>query len=245
MSQESLPRTSKAIRIDEPTDAGVVISALEVVEPGFCVVVVAAVADGVDFADGVLVGSGDGQDIAPGIVLVLAEGCAQIADDADDIPLLVQDVVIAIPVVYAGIRQVTGIVDDVKNVFRSVFCPRLPDNLAVQRFVMIGDIAGSLAVTNARKVVSICDVLPVAGSGGKLPSFFPIERPTGAIVVAQRVADFVIGDGLAIVSRQQVLPIGIDIGAGSLSEQNITVLPGWEEIIYFADCYSATAVVIR
>ena len=42
VTQEALPRTRERIRIDESADGGIVISALEVVEPGFSVVVVAA-----------------------------------------------------------------------------------------------------------------------------------------------------------------------------------------------------------
>ena len=41
MAQESLTSASKGIRIDEPADAGIVVTALQVVEPGFSVVVVA------------------------------------------------------------------------------------------------------------------------------------------------------------------------------------------------------------
>ena len=41
ITEKTLPRASKGIRIDESADAGIVISALQVVEPGFSVVVVA------------------------------------------------------------------------------------------------------------------------------------------------------------------------------------------------------------
>ena len=41
MPQESLTSAGKGIRIDEPADAGIVISALKVVEPGFSGVAVA------------------------------------------------------------------------------------------------------------------------------------------------------------------------------------------------------------
>ena len=41
MAQESLTSASKIIRINESTDAGIVVTALQVVEPGFSVVVVA------------------------------------------------------------------------------------------------------------------------------------------------------------------------------------------------------------
>ena len=41
MAQESLTSASKGIRIDEAADGGIVISALQVVEPGFSVVALA------------------------------------------------------------------------------------------------------------------------------------------------------------------------------------------------------------
>ena len=39
------------IRIDKPTDDGVVVTALQVIETGFGIVVIAAIAEGVDLAD--------------------------------------------------------------------------------------------------------------------------------------------------------------------------------------------------
>ena len=42
-SQEPLPCTRKGIRIDKPADAGIVITALEVAEPGFSGITVAMV----------------------------------------------------------------------------------------------------------------------------------------------------------------------------------------------------------
>ena len=41
ITEKTLPRTCKGIRIDESADAGIIISALEVVEPGFSGVAVA------------------------------------------------------------------------------------------------------------------------------------------------------------------------------------------------------------
>ena len=55
------------VRIDEPLHNRVVISALQVIEPGFGVVVVAAVAEGVQ----ICVVAGFGQHIAPGVVGIL------------------------------------------------------------------------------------------------------------------------------------------------------------------------------
>ena len=41
ITEKTLPRASKGIRIDEPAEGGIVVTALQVVEPGFSGVAVA------------------------------------------------------------------------------------------------------------------------------------------------------------------------------------------------------------
>ena len=73
-----------AIRVDKPANAGVIIPALEVIEPGLYVVVVATVAQGVQVCD--MAGTGDRrasiignrQELAPGVVAVPVVGRQQI-----------------------------------------------------------------------------------------------------------------------------------------------------------------------
>ena len=50
-----------------------------------------------------------------------------------------------------------------------------------------------------------------AGHAFQHPPGFPSIRPA---IVGQRVADGVVGDGMAIVARQLVLPVGVGIGIG-------------------------------
>ena len=229
MPKKTLSGTGERIRIDKSTDAGIVISALEVVEPGISVVVVAAVANGIDLADGVLVGAGDGKDVAPGVVLVLTKGCAQIAHDPDHIALLVQNIVVSTTLVHAGIGKTVGIIDDLEDMLRGTLCPGLADDLAVQGVVMIGNTVDGLAVPDAGHVVGVGDGLTIAGCGDKLPALLPTESPAGAVVVADRVAAYggsvdngtsriqtltLIGKWLAIIGGQKIPPIEIRIGIG-------------------------------
>ena len=58
-----LRKNGGIIRIDKPTDDGVVVTALQVIETGFGIVVIAAIAEGIDFAD-VIAG------LAPGDIAV-------------------------------------------------------------------------------------------------------------------------------------------------------------------------------
>ena len=67
-AENALPCKSIAIRIDKPTGFGVIVSALEVVQPRLRVIDIPAVAEGVEFAQCVGHGAGGGQRITPGIV---------------------------------------------------------------------------------------------------------------------------------------------------------------------------------
>ena len=172
--------------------------------------------------DGVFVGAGDREDVAPGVVDVFRRDGAVVHGHADHVALLVQDVVVIGGVVPAGVGFAVGIVDDIQR----IAVPGLAYNLAVQRIVMIGDTVHGLAVPDTGHVVGVLDLMGIRVRTDELTSLFPIKLPPGAIVVALRVSNFVVGDGLTIVSRQQVLPVRIAVGVGSLSGQNIAVLPG-------------------
>ena len=77
MSQETLPSTCIGIRIDEPADGGVIVTALQVVEASIRVIPVSPVAEGVIcshmgdvLGDGCAVGVIDASGIAPGVIRV-------------------------------------------------------------------------------------------------------------------------------------------------------------------------------
>ena len=78
------------IRIEESTDGGVVVSGLEVVEPRFIIVVVAAVAERVNLCEG----AGGGDDVAVGVLVVAGYGCAIGINELHYIALQVGDAVI-------------------------------------------------------------------------------------------------------------------------------------------------------
>ena len=81
------------VNIDKPSKLRAIVSAVEIIQPGLGVVVVASVAEGILVAHGVAGGVGDGA-VAPGVVAVggndLAGGGP---DDGDDIPLDIVEVV--------------------------------------------------------------------------------------------------------------------------------------------------------
>ena len=68
MANKPLPSRCYGVGVYESADCGVIVSALEVIELGFVVIDVAAVAQGVMGAEGSCVGAGGGKGSAPGVV---------------------------------------------------------------------------------------------------------------------------------------------------------------------------------
>ena len=90
----------EGVGIQESADFGVIISALQIIEAGFGVVDIAAVAEGVQGGDGGGVGvaicQGGGKGIAPGVVGVGHQEVAGLVHDAGHIALQVDDVEIGL-----------------------------------------------------------------------------------------------------------------------------------------------------
>ena len=83
----------KAVRANKPPELRVIISAIEIIQPRFGIVVVTPVAEGIFVAHGVAGGVGDGA-FAPGVVAVLSHDLPRGGpDDGDDIPLDIVEIV--------------------------------------------------------------------------------------------------------------------------------------------------------
>ena len=177
VTQEILSCRSKGIRIDESAGTGIVVTALQVVEPGFSVVVVATVADGIDRCQR----TARLKNIAPCVILVLCNSCAvTTVDNTNNIALLIQNIHIIDIVVSAGKRLSIGIIDDIKG----IITPGLADNLAVLRDVLIRDTGNGLAVTDASHIVGVLDLVVIGLCTDELAALCPVKVPTGAVVVA-------------------------------------------------------------
>ena len=84
---------NKSIRADKPPELRVIIPAVEVVQAGFCVVIIPPVAERILIAHGVAGGVGDGT-LAPGVVAVLGHNLSGGGpDDGNNIPLDIVEVV--------------------------------------------------------------------------------------------------------------------------------------------------------
>ena len=139
---KALPSACVAVRIDEPPVRGVIVAGLEIIETGFCIVVVPAIAERVLVGHG----AGLGQEVAPCVVLIGCYGTAGGSDQLYDVALEIQNVVIrdeataAVSRVVQCKRLSRFVVEEVQN-FRdtAVYLHRFPNDLAAQRQVLMRD----------------------------------------------------------------------------------------------------------
>ena len=123
---------------------GVIVSGLQIVEAGVGVVVVAAVAQGVELSDSNSTGIGRGAELAPCGVGVFCNDRSAGVHQAYYITLNVQEIVVGDGLCCAvGVDQGIGIagsvIDEVKNdVIPSAVCDRLTHNFTILRNIIMG-----------------------------------------------------------------------------------------------------------
>jgi len=100
MSKNTLSSACVCVHIDESAGIGIVISGLQVVQLGFGIVDIAAVAEGIDIGEVGCRGDrragavGDGGDFAPGVVGIADNDRAGSVSHTHDISLQVQEIVV-------------------------------------------------------------------------------------------------------------------------------------------------------
>ena len=185
---------------------------MEVIEAGFSIVVVAAVAQGVDLRQGAFCGN----DLAVGVVFVAGDNISVGIDDLHHIALQVGDVVIGGAVVLYRIGNAAGIVEEIEG----VAAVGLPQQLAAGVVISVDNTVDGFRGADTVVVVSIGDVGVTAACADQVPAFRPGECPAGAVKVADGVAadrvtcDRIAADGLALVGD------GIPLYAVSRSAQS-------------------------
>ena len=93
--------------------------------------------------------------------------------------------------------------------------PGLAYDLTILGNVVIGYAVNGLAIPNTGKVIGVADDMAALGGFCQLPPVGPAQVPVaGTVVPDGRVANGVVGDGLAIVSSQQIQPLAVTIGVG-------------------------------
>ena len=197
---------NSTIRADKPSELRTIVPAVEVIKPGFGVIVIAPVAEGILIAHGIAAGVGDGA-LAPGVVAVPGDHLARSGPhDGDDIPLHIIEVIIqrvavgeAHPLARAVVEEQHGGVPGLLG----------QDLAAVEEKLRLGAVH-RLGRADAVGVVLVAVGIAAVGDLRQLPA---LPAVAGA-VVAGHVPDGVMADRLAVVLRQQVAPAAVvDIGA--------------------------------
>ena len=223
----------EGVRVDEPADGRVIIAALEIVEAGLGVIVIAAVAQGVEVGDA----GGIGEDfrtavihraVAPGVIVVGRSEFAARIEDGGHIALRVEDVVIELRclavLVDHGERLVAVVIDELEGV---IVTPSLPHDLAGERGVGVGRIADLLVAADTGHVVGVGNLLAVHRRGGELAALRPREGIVLAVVVRNRVAggregarlrlpliQDILGRAVRRHAREQIRPRGVRVAKG-------------------------------
>ena len=197
-------RSYICIRIDEPADGRVIVATLEVIEAGLGVVVIAAVAQGVEVADR-RVAAVVHRAAAPRAVVVGGNERTVRVQQRNDIALRVEDVVVELRclavLVDHGERLVAVVVHELEGLHRLVNrivavarLPLLAHDLAGERGIgigrraLVGGRVDLLAAADTGHIVGVGNVLAVDRRGGELPSLRPREGVLLAVVIRNGVA---------------------------------------------------------
>ena len=201
-SDEALTGGGVAVGVDEAFYCGVVISALQIVEAGFVIVVVAAVTEGVEIGEGgagglfvdevVAAAVEDAGQLAPCVVGVSGADFFFVAGDVTcgvfdgdgaedfyDVALLVQDVEVVgvrravVLREFEGKRAALGIVGEHHDLSGVTFADLLPNDLAVQRPVLMHRPVDVLRRANSVCIVGIFARLTAGRDLRKLAAVLP------------------------------------------------------------------------
>ena len=148
---------------NEPSNFCIVIPRLEVVQPGFRVVVIPAITEGVVCAERGCQGTGDGEELAPRVIGVAYHNRARVVHKADDVVLPVAHVVVFRAVVVHGNEIAARVVGVELLDLVCAAARHLRHEEAAVIAVVCHGAADGLAGTNALLIVGIAHVRAVAG----------------------------------------------------------------------------------
>ncbi len=171
---------------------------MEVVHTDLGIVVIASVAEWVDGGNGTAGGVICSCTYAPGVVVIAGYSGAAGVGNADDIALQVLLEVERLLIIDDAANGLLGIVQGNQN----VFAPGFLQDLATIQCVVVLHATYSFTGSDAVGIIGVC----VFAEGLHLPALFPNQ---GVSQIFGGVALGVVGDGLAIVTGQQVGPCGI------------------------------------
>ena len=196
----------KAVRANKSPELRVIIPAIQVIQPGFGIVIVPPVAEGILVAHGVAGGVGDGA-FAPGVVVVLGHNLSGSSpDNGNNIPLDIVEVVEQHGPVGKAHALAGAVVEEPHD--------RIPGLLRQNLAAVEEEFrCGAVHCFGCSDAVSVVLIAVGVAAVGDLPQL-PAHPGVAGAVVAGHVADAVVGDGLAVVLGQQIGPAAVAVGVG-------------------------------
>ena len=207
LRSDSCARYEHTIRIDKSAGLGVIVAGLEIVEPGFVIVVIATIAErievgnmgGVGRTDGVSAAILDTQRQSPRIVGVLRHLVAVAVHDLGDIALPIIHIVVIgrcaavfIQETIPGSRLIIQIGQ--RNIAGGIF----PHNGIAAQIDGIGMSTYCFGSADAAIVVGVGKCLGILGQRSQLATVLPRH---GEIAIDRRVTNVVVGNAAAIIGR--------------------------------------------
>ena len=162
--------------IQKSAEFRIVISALEVIETGFGVVIIAAVAKRIDFSHG----SGGSDYIAVGIVIIARNYCSGSVYQGHYIALKVGDVIVEGTVVLQRIGCSAGIIEEIEGVIPV----NLPKQLTARIVISMGDSIDCFCQSLAVRIIGEGQIPGAVGGRIQLLARGPGEIPSCAVVIA-------------------------------------------------------------
>ena len=215
VSIQALASRGVIIGTDKSPHHRVIVSALEVIEPGFLVVHICPIPQRVDICQG----SRCGEDFAIGIIVIAGDYGAAGVHNPHHIALEVGDIVVHCAVVLHGIGQAALIVEEVNG----IAAPGHAHQLAAGVIIAVSGATHSLAGPQTAGIIGEAQASGSVRSSCQAPAVGPGHCPASAVVVAGGIARSIIGDAVAVKGRQQILPIGVAVGISvTIGAENVT-----------------------
>ena len=192
------------VRIDKPTHFGIIVPGVEIIQPGFSIIIIPPIADGVGGGQGGAVSSG-AQQLTPGVVGVGHRQTVAGIRDPDYIPLPVEHIVILGALPFQP-EPVPILVEQIPDQLAALF---LRDDGPLIQIILRRDPIGNLFGTISVDIVAVATGGAALRQRRKLPPVLPRQRHAP---VAQRIPDGIVGDRLPVVAGQQVLPTRVPVG---------------------------------
>ena len=193
------------VGVYESANFRIIVSALEIVQACFCVVVIPSIPQRIYICHV----ARRSEQLAPSVVSVCGRFCAGCGYDLENIPLKVLDVEVFGVSAVRGSGEAYdlsgGIIVEVKGVdISNIRC-----QLAALPDVVVSHAVDGLACAQAGLVIGKAQCVAALGHACQLSAALPAHRPAA---VAKRVAYAVVSYLLAVIRGQQVSPFRVTVG---------------------------------